>query len=178
MNYLEGINICLPTCNIPPISSLDEMDDYAAIAKGDIDRLNKESQLPGFSWNTDKHTFTPNSSGEIELPNNTLAIIVPEQLATRLAPRNGKIWDTENETYYGETIEGYIIKLVPFEQVPEAFAIAIAREASVEFSQQFQGNIQYAMMKAEGAWANALNTEYYSVHDSSGFARVAAAYNV
>jgi len=181
MLTLQAINICLESLGQDPITSRDDGNYYVGSIEDKIESTRKNKMLAIYYFNTDLKTFTANDDGEIELASDEIGICFPVNLEDCLTIRSGKVWDREKRSWYGDSFTALVIKDIPFEQLPEAFAEWIARASAVAAVYKQDGvtpELQYAKEQAMAAETVALYSETYDFNSATKFGRLIANHNL
>ena len=138
---LQAINQMLTGIGQAPVVSLDIANPEIATALSILDSVNREVQGEGWHFNTEiKYPFTPNYTGEIEIPANVLQLSDNkyenvQQYQTVI--RNGKLYDKISHSYSFPTdnpILCDVVWLFDFEDLPQVFQDYIAQRAARVFA--------------------------------------------
>ena len=138
---LQAINQMLTGIGQAPVVSLDIANPEIATALSILDSVNREVQGEGWHFNTEiKYPFTPNNTGEIEIPENVLQLSDNkyenvQQYQTVI--RNGKLYDKISHSYSFPTdnpILCDVVWLFDFEDLPQVFQDYIAQRAARVFA--------------------------------------------
>lgn len=94
---LEAVNMMLSSIGESPIASLNDGFVDAELARDLLAQKSKEIQLQGWAFNTlYEYTLVPDNDGYINLPANTLKVIVPGY--RKYTQRGSKMYDNEAHT--------------------------------------------------------------------------------
>lgn len=141
---LDAVNLCLAGIGREPVATIDTSDLDAAMAKSTLDRANLDIQMNrgrGWWFNQEKGwKMTPDSEGEVKVPNNTLTMIETRgsfhDQGERLTLRGKRVYDTQSHSYDMEpnvgkdgSVELALIVLLEYEQLPPNARSAIAWRA-------------------------------------------------
>lgn len=131
---LEVLNHMLNTIGETPVSSPDSNHPSALSATVTLNRVNKEFQKKGWWFNTEYDlTLSPDINGHILIPTGTL-YIDPIDVRSRLARRNGKLYDPVNHTYViGEAVVVDAVLQLEIEDLPESAASYLMHKAAYDF---------------------------------------------
>lgn len=164
MTKLEAVNICLSGMGEPVINSLDNASVDAQMASDLVDEMSRTIQSRGWYWNREKHTITPNISGEIVLPANTIRIDTIEyDRINEVVQRGLKLFNKATNSYQfddGLTVEIYV--LLPFEELPLAARLLVAYRAARVLQERLLGSgtlSQFAKDAEQSAFLTLLQEE-------------------
>ena len=171
---LSAVNSILGAIGQSPVTTLGETSDghvtYAnpeiAFIYNILTEVNKDVQNEGWVFNTEYNVeISPDSSKNITIPNNVLRYDLHEDNIYRnknLVRRNGKLWDTINQTYeFDNNIHLDITWLWAFEELPSAFKRYIISRASVRAATQLVSNPQLVqLLQQQEALTRATCVEY------------------
>lgn len=144
---LDAVNLCMRAIGISGVDSLDSGDLDAEDASKMIDFVSHRVQTnKGGGWWFNREAnwnISPDSNGEVSLPNNTLSVLQCYGLNDRKIPmtaRAGKLYSTWNHTFNMRShvnsdgkIRLTLVVMLPFEHLPPSAMQAIAYMAAVEF---------------------------------------------
>lgn len=144
---LEAVNLCMRAIGREGVDSLDSGDLDAEDANKMIDIVSQRFQYHrgGGRWfNREPNwNLTPDSNGEVQLPNNCLAVYQCYALGDRKVPmtmRAGKLYSVWNHTFNMSShvnrdgkIRLTLVMLLPFEHLPTTVMQAVAYQAACEF---------------------------------------------
>jgi hypothetical protein len=142
---LEVVNGCLASMGESPLSSLVEPHAMKGAA---LDKLNKSSrtvQQPGRWFNTELVSLSPDSvNGWITLAGDCLKFSsgTPNTLAKpHLIQRGSRLYNVSTRSYVlTESVDGYMVRLIPFEDIPAVAADYIASMAILQFQSDFDAD--------------------------------------
>ncbi len=153
---LDAVNLCLSGMGIGPVSTLSTESVDAANAIRAVDNASVKIQTNrGNGWYFNRETnwrLTPDPvTGEVTLPNNSLAILANRTTycdnPDHLQRRGGRVYDMENHTYDLKSrvdkdgkIGFMIVVGLEFDALPEAAKQAIAWRARRLFCQDEEGD--------------------------------------
>lgn len=144
---LDAVNMLMRAIGVAGVDSLDSGDLDAEDASKMIDVVSHRVQYnKGGGWWFNREgnwNIAPDSNGEVNLPNNTLAVLQCYGLNDRKIPmtmRGGKLYSTWNHTF---NMNGHVNKdgrirltlvvMLPFEHLTPSAMQAIAYQAMAEF---------------------------------------------
>lgn len=131
---LEALNRVLEAARVSRVSSLSAVDlhEDANGAKAAIDDVSREVQMEGWEFNTEReYPITPDGSGYLTLPNNTLKVNSTRyQSGNRLVQRGTRLYDPKLHTdVFTEDAEVDIVLALEFDDLPmsaKAYITALA----------------------------------------------------
>ncbi|HBL6576740.1 TPA: hypothetical protein LR805_004862 [Salmonella enterica subsp. enterica serovar Typhimurium] len=144
---LEAVNLCMRAIGREGVDSLDSGDLDAEDASKMLDIVSQRFQYnKGGGWWFNREPnwrIVPDTNGEVNLPNNCLAVLQCYALGERKVPmtmRAGKLYSTWNHTFDMRShvnkdgaIRLTLLTYLPFEHLPTSVMQAIAYQAAVEF---------------------------------------------
>lgn len=144
---LEAVNVCMRAIGREGVDSLESGDLDAEDANKIIDIVSQRFQYNqgnGWWFNREPNwNLTPNSNGEVNLPNNALAVLQCYGLNDKKIPmtmRAGKLYSTWNHTFdlrshvsRDGNIRLTLVMMLPFEHLPTSVMQAITYQAACEF---------------------------------------------
>lgn len=162
---LDVVNECLSTLGESPLNTLSEPHAFKGAALAALSKANKQIQAPGWWFNVESITIKPAPvTGHMQLPGDCIkwdsGVRAPDTL-TRGTPapwaiqRGSRLYDTRTRTYvFTEEVEGAIVRLVPFEELPPTANDFVAAEAVLKFQSRFDGDNSRRQELAQ-SWATA-----------------------
>lgn len=144
---LEAVNVCMRAIGREGVDSLESGDLDAEDANKIIDIVSQRFQYNqgnGWWFNREPNwNLTPDSNGEVNLPNNALAVLQCYGLNDKKIPmtmRAGKLYSTWNHTFdlrshvnRDGNIRLTLVMMLPFEHLPTSGMQAITYQAACEF---------------------------------------------
>ncbi|AUV59351.1 tail fibers protein [Citrobacter phage vB_CroP_CrRp3] len=144
---LEAVNLCMRAIGREGVDSLDSGDLDAEDANKIIDIVSQRFQYnKGGGWWFNREPnwlLKPDTNGEVNLPNDCLAVLQCYALGERKVPmtmRAGKLYSVWNHSFdmtkyvnRDGRIRLTLVMLLPFEHLPASVMQAIAYQAAVEF---------------------------------------------
>lgn len=142
MTKLDAVNICLSSMGEPVINSLDGASVDAQIASDIIDETSRTLQSEGWHWNRERHTISPNVSGEIALPPNTARIdTIENSFNIDVIQRGGRLFDRSTNSYtFSSPLTLEIFVVLPFEDLPLAAKNLVTYRAARIFQTRVLGS--------------------------------------
>ncbi|HWL80103.1 MAG TPA: hypothetical protein VNR89_04060 [Roseomonas sp.] len=183
---LEAVNAMLAVIGEAPVNTLEDSGLLdASMARQLLRDTSREVQTRGWSWNTDKGfplTPTAPAPGEIIVPSDALQVD-PVDTTIDAVIRGKRLWDRRNHTtLFDRTVKCDIIRLLPFEDVPQAarqyIAVRAGRifqdrtvgsEARNGFTQRDETMALVALQQYEAETADYSMADSYSVSRVLGF---------
>lgn len=147
MEVLDVVNECLGTMGESPLNSLEDPHDFNGPAQNMLDKLNRSTQAKGWWFNRERIKLAPSAlDSSIYLPGDFIAVRVPRDRYTGQSHRNvtqrgRRLYDIDGGTYvFTDSLEVDLIRLVPFEDLPEQAASHIAAVAVLQFQSLYDGD--------------------------------------
>jgi Autographiviridae tail tubular protein Gp11 len=141
---LEAVNSMLGTIGESPISTLSISGSVLTeMAKSVLHEISREVQSKGWYFNSEgDYPITPDLSGEITLPLNTLSVDPTNEFPTDdLVQRGSRMYDKKNHTYsIGKTVKFDFIFFLPFTELPESLRRYITIRAARLFQDRTIGS--------------------------------------
>lgn len=98
MEKLDAVNYLLSLVGSSPVGDLESLHPVAATAESRLNAASTTVQKSGWWFNTEyKWTITPDTTGELTLPLNTLEANVTSRAG--VVKRGNKLYDVLNHTY-------------------------------------------------------------------------------
>lgn len=144
---LEAVNVCMRAIGREGVDTLESGDLDAEGANKIIDIVSQRFQYNqgnGWWFNREPNwNLTTDTNGEVNLPNNTLAVLQCYGLNDKKIPmtmRAGKLYSTWNHTFdlrshvnRDGNIRLTLVMMLPFEHLPTSVMQAITYQAACEF---------------------------------------------
>jgi hypothetical protein len=144
LTELEAVNVILATTASSPISSLDENEiTDASLARNTLRATLVEVQTQGLSFNNETgYTITPDQSGYIILPRNTLKVDTDgSDVGTNVVQRGTKLYNKDDHTYlWTKSVSLDITFGFPFEELPPYVANYCTIRAARKYQDQYFGD--------------------------------------
>ena len=142
---LQAVNIALNNVGQNSVTNLDTAVPVdAAIAANVVDEISRETQTIGFVWNTESRWITPDGSGYINLPANTLkADVTGQSYMLDVVPRGLKMYDRANNTFvFASQIQVELVLGLEFNEISEAARRFITVRAARLFQERMFGSME------------------------------------
>lgn len=160
---LDVVNSCLATMGEAPLNTLLEPHEFKGSAQQQLANSSLTIQSRGWWCNTEELTLSPSpTTGQITLPGDCIGWKSGVRLANGafsastpwIVQRGQRLYDVRERSFVisGE-VQGHIIRLVPFEDLPPVMADYIASEAV----ERFQSNFDADNSKQQRLQTNALH---------------------
>ena len=139
MRILDVVNEMLGTMGQLPLNSLTQSHPYLAPALAALEDKNRQIQAVGQYYNTESMTGTPSAiDGRIYLSPDILEI---RSETRNLTQRAGRLYDLDaGDDVFTEPVDMKIVRLIPFEDLPELPAQHIAAAAVLAFQRSYDGD--------------------------------------
>lgn len=159
---LEAVNAILASIGEAPVESLDGSFTDAELAQDLLRQESRGVQVQGFTFNTERQvTLTPDNSGNINLPQNTLRFIYADDRS--IVQRGFRLYDATNHTYAFENdVTCDLVVGLDYDELPEALRRFLFFRAGRIFQDRMGGDRvlhQFSANDEMGAWAAFLNYE-------------------
>ena len=117
---LEAVNMMLASIGESPIATLNDGFVDASLARNYIAQVSKATQLQGWAFNTlYNYQLTPDNYGHINLPQNTLKVIIPGE--RKYTQRGLRMYDNEKHTdVFSSNLKAHLVIALEFDQLSEA----------------------------------------------------------
>jgi len=150
MTLTEAVNACLRGIGLRPVASYNDTNLNAAMALATLNTESRAVQGRGWWFNEEGGWFlTPDSNGEIKVPNNALSITTWNGSSSKtITIRGGKLYNTLTHSTImtdsvgsNGTIEVRMIVELPFEDLPPTAQDYIKDKAVRKFAQDIDGDV-------------------------------------
>lgn len=150
MVQLDVVNACLATMGQAPINSLNDPHPMRAAATALLYKENRRRQAVGRWYNMEQITLTPDAvDGKLYLPGDKISFRAPTR---DTAIRGRVLYDLANGTpIFTKPVSGTLIRLIPFDDLPESAAAWIAAETVLKFQMSFDGDQAKMKLLAQDA---------------------------
>lgn len=124
-----------------PLNALTDPHSFKGAAQRTLDRVNRLIQTPGWWFNREKLTLQPSAEDSgLYLPGDAISVITPKP---NYVQRGRRLYNTDGGTYvFTNEVCVQIIRLVPFEDLPEIAAQYISSVTVLQFQSNFDGDTQ------------------------------------
>ncbi len=164
---LPAVNEILASVGQAPVTTLDQTNPDVAIAYDTLINTSREVQAEGWTFNTEEfYELTPNSAGEVIIPNNVLQLDVHEEKHNThdAIRRNGKLYDKVDHTYdwsdWSE-VACDVVWLFDWVDLPRPVQDYIVARAAATVSSRIVGDPQqYQILKQKEVFNRAVALEY------------------
>jgi hypothetical protein len=139
MRILDVVNEMLGTMGETPLNSLLQPHPFLAAAKKALEDKNREIQARGWWYNTEAMVGRPSpEDSHIYLSSDILEVRAPSR---NVVQRGDRLYDLDTaDTVFTADIDLSVVRLIPFEQLPELAAQFIAAEAVKAFQKNYDGD--------------------------------------
>lgn len=139
---LDIINSMLAVNGEAPVSDPGSNDPAAIQASNLLTRVDRKVQSRGWYFNTENFTLSPNTDGEVVVPQNALSVD-PVDTTSQYVKRGTRLYDRKNNTYnIGEDVKCKVILLLDISEIPEPAASYIEAKAVREHYRNEDGDTQ------------------------------------
>jgi len=137
---LEIINSMLAVNGEAPVSSTNSTDPAAIQASNLLNRIDTRVQSRGWYFNREDITLSPNLTGEVVLPQNTLSAD-PVDSQSQYVKRGSRLYDRGNNTYIiSKDVRCTVVLQLDIEDLPEAASAFIEAKAVREYYRNEDGD--------------------------------------
>lgn len=170
MQSLDVVNEMLGTMGEAPLNSLSDAHAFRGACLSTLNNLNNQIQAKGWWFNRELLALAPSAlDSSIYLPGDAINVRVP-RLTTGRSTRNyvkrgRRLYNLDTGTYeFTDTVDVEVIRLVPFQELPETAAQYIAAKAVLQFQSKYDGDtaktreLRERIESRDGAYA-AINAE-------------------
>ena len=139
MQTLDVVNEMLGTQGFRPLASLTEPHAFRGAAQSTLTRVNRAIQAKGWWFNREPLTLQPSAvDSAIYLPGDTINV---RHALAKYVQRGGRLYNTELGDYTFEaSVDVILIRLIPFEDLPELAATHISATAVLEYQLNYDGD--------------------------------------
>lgn len=136
---LMAVNRILRAGGEHPVNTLASTSGDSLMAESLLDEVNYEVQSVGMVCNTEVQELTPNSSGNIQLPDNILHIeVLDSEDNTKMYVQRGTspilLYNVTDQSYtFTENVTARLVLGIPFEELPFATQMYIADETAQRY---------------------------------------------
>ena len=143
LNRLSAVNIVLSNIGQAPVTVVDDNDNAMVnMASNIIDEVTNSLQAEGWTFNTERaYPFTPDTDGNIFIPDNVLQLDGGYLSENDLVLRQGKLYNKRTHSYeFTKKQELDVVWLVDFDDMPDAFKNYVAMRAANLFAGRAVGS--------------------------------------
>ena len=163
LTKLAAVNIIISNIGQAPVTQIDNDNPMVIMAANVLDEVTNSLQSEGWTFNSEKaYPFTPDSSGNIVIPDNVLQLDSEYRSPVDLVKRQGKLYDKRSHSFtFTDQIELDVVWLVDFDDMPDAFKNYAAMRAANLFAGRSVGSAEAVRFgEREEAQARAAMLEY------------------
>lgn len=163
LTKLAAVNIVLSNIGMAPVNAIDNDNPMVLMASNTIDEVSLSVQSDGYTFNTEReYPFTPNSSNQIIIPDNVLALDSPYDQESNLIIRGGKLYDKRDHSFtFTEQLKLNVLWLFDFDDMPEPFKNYVSLRSANLFAGRAVGSAEQVRFgEREEAMARAAMIEY------------------
>lgn len=147
MSKLEAVNEMLLAIGQAPVNTLEVAGIRdVSVAESILDNVSREVQSSGHGFNTFTETKSPDVNGNILIAADVLAIDATDPLIDVIAMVDTndsalKLYDKEDNTFiFDDDVECEVVKLLPFESIPQHARRYILAMAKLRFQASVVGS--------------------------------------
>lgn len=139
MDRLAVLNACLGTMGEAPLNALTDPHPLRFAALQQLDNENRRVQTIGRWYNMEAITLSPQASdSRIYLPGDAVAF---RHKTRNIVKRGRTLYDLERGTnIFTEDMKGTLVRLIPFDDIPESAQQRIGYHAVVLFQTEYDGD--------------------------------------
>jgi len=157
MTKLDAVNIALSSMGEPKVNTLEDAAIDAQIASDTIDEISRSVQLRGFNWNREFTNLSPDISGYINLPENTLKVdSIETSKLTNVVQRGQRLYNVDDGTFtFTDPVRVELTVHLDFELLPSAARDYIATSAAMINQERVLGSAlldKFLQQRAQQAW--------------------------
>ncbi len=131
MTRLEAVNRILVSMGELPVDDLEQPLTEVELALTHIDMANKEVQLDGWYFNTERAVLKPDEKGYIYTPYDAVRVL---DLPPHITAIHNRLYDNINQTFlFKKDIECRVVKTAEFENLPMSFALWVTLRAAKKY---------------------------------------------
>lgn len=146
MQTLDVVNEMLGTMGEAPLNTLDDPHRFRGACTSTLNKLSRSTQAKGWWFNREVLELAPSAlSSEIYVPGDTINVRYPRQNlmapVRNIVQRGRRLYDLDGGSYvFTSAVTLEIIRLVPFQELPETAAQFIADQAVLQFQSKYDGD--------------------------------------
>jgi hypothetical protein len=138
MQVLTVLNDMLGTMGESPLASLEEPHEFKGAGLSKLDQESRLCQARGWWFNMETITLQPMVNGRIALSGDTISVRTGDSTITQ---RGRYLYDLKNGTdIFTQSVTVVLIRLIPFEDLPESIAGYIAAKAIMYFQNLYDAD--------------------------------------
>lgn len=149
MQKLTVVNRMLATLGQSPLNSLQSNNRWLGACLTTLDQSDRDIQAKGWWFNSEPLTLTPSAvDSNIYLPGDTISVLA--DIPGECAQRGNRLYNLEAGNYaFTKDVKVTLMRLVPFESLPELVAAYIAADAVYWFQSNYDGDVQKSSQLAQ-----------------------------
>jgi hypothetical protein len=139
MQTLDVVNLMLGSMGESPLASIEEPHAFRGAALNMLDQYNKRIQSKGAWYNTENLRLEVSAADScIYVPGDALNVRAPTR---NVQKRGRRLYDLDAGTYnFTAPLDCVVIRLLPFEDLPEIAAAYISAAAILRFQSSYDGD--------------------------------------
>ena len=161
---LDAINDIMASIGEPPVSTLEgDANADVANARRVLNKVNRQIQSKGWTFNIEEGVeLAPDVNTQLIPYRNDYLSVLSSSGATVYVNRGGYVYDRTNRTdLFEASIQGNLVSLREYFEMPECFRNLIVTKASRQFNSRFFGAPEVdAVLAAEEQEAQIACNEY------------------
>jgi hypothetical protein len=140
MQKLAVLNACLATMGQKPLASIDDRHPLRAAALALLEKHNRTTQASGWWFNREYITLTPDTSGKIIVPGDSL-VVRSQDRNLKVATRGPILYNlTDSTDLFTDSLDVELIRLIPFDYLEDVVADYICYCTQKEFQLTYDGD--------------------------------------
>jgi hypothetical protein len=146
MQTLDVVNEMLGTMGEAPLNTLEDPHAFRGACLSTLSNLSRQIQAKGWWFNREKLVLAPSAlDSTIYLPGDFISVRVPRnaygQATRNVVQRGRRLYDTEAGTFaFTSSVTVDVVRLIPFQDLPEVAAQYIASKAVLQFQSKYDGD--------------------------------------
>lgn len=138
MQTLTVLNQMLGTMGEAPLNTLEDPHTFRGACLSRLDSENRRIQAKGWWFNMEEVTLNPMLDTRISLSGDTISVRTPSR---NVIQRGRYLYDLEGGTpFFTSSLDVELIRLVPFESLPESAAQYVAASAVLKFQSSYDSD--------------------------------------
>lgn len=139
MYQLDVVNEMLGTMGEAPLATLTAPHSLRGACVRTLTNVNRRIQARGWWFNRETLKITPSvDDGTCYLPNDVLSVRTDH--GTRYSQRGVRLYDNEAGDYVRSETTVELVRLVPFDELPDLVRAYIGGEAILQFQRNYDGD--------------------------------------
>lgn len=127
----------------------DSIDPAVIQARDTLDRLDRKLQARKWFFNTEVMTLSPNTAGEVVVPQNALSVD-PVDRSSPYLKRGDTLYDPENNTrVIDKDVKCIVVLQLDIDETPESFSSWLLDKATMDYYINEDGDTAKARLLAE-----------------------------